>query len=501
VWTLLGFVTLQSVLYGINLKLLPIWGDEVFTVLTVAESPRRICAIVRQDIHPPLYFLLAHWWNRIPIGSDPLVRLRALSALFAVLTTIFIDRCWLRSAPQGLRHWFLLFWTFSPCLLLYSRMARSYSLQVLLASVSIWCLLRFAGNPDGGNLVAFAIALAALLYTHYVPGIAIWAGANLLLMVSLRGARDRWKPLVLANALVAALYAPWLVILYGALGKWRHNQVYSMTSNLWTEQLLKLGCWFYSFAFGESIPLWLLLATLVFALPCLWLIVSGARLRRNWLWPALFTAAVAYLGVSRWIAAPSMGSHLLFLLPLYIVALAAGVASKHRAGTAIGVILFTMNLAGVWTYYEVRNLLNSALLVPSQRIAAEIVQHSKSEDTVVWIDDLRYLAPPLEYYLPKSFRVRPLTSAESVEAARSELDAGTIRHIWFVRGTHDVSSGHVFEKLQSQMMETRNGHTLYPYVPFSSAQLAILRVLRTQDGNQLQKYYCEVWEFRDPANR
>jgi hypothetical protein len=77
--TLLALVILQCVLYGINLKLLPMWGDETFTVATAAETPARIIQIVREDIHPPLYFLLTHWWNRIPISTDPLLRLRALS--------------------------------------------------------------------------------------------------------------------------------------------------------------------------------------------------------------------------------------------------------------------------------------------------------------------------------------------------------------------------------------------------------------------------------------
>ena len=118
--TLLVFAILQCVLYGINLKLLPMWGDETFTVVTVAETPAHILQSVREDIHPPLYFLLAHWWNRIPISADPLVRLRALSVLFALLTTVFLDRRWLRSAPVSLRNWFLLFWVLSPCLLLYA---------------------------------------------------------------------------------------------------------------------------------------------------------------------------------------------------------------------------------------------------------------------------------------------------------------------------------------------------------------------------------------------
>ncbi len=498
--TLLVFVVLQCVLYGINLKLLPMWGDETFTVEAVAETPARIVQIVREDIHPPLYFLLAHWWNHIPIGSDPLVRLRALSALFAILTTVFLDRLWLRNAPPSLRNWFLLFWTFSPCLLLYGRMARSYSMQVLLAAVAIWCLLRLAEDASGWkNLAAFVSALTVLLYTHYLPGIAVWAGANLLLVMRLRRGRSIWKTWLLPNALVAVLYLPWLVTLGAALDQWRHGQGYSLTENLWAEQVLKLCYWSYSFTFGESTPLWLLSVTLVLALPCLWLFVCGARLRRDWLWPALLVAAVAFLGASRWVSYPFMGARLLFLLPLFLVALAAGVTTKGRLGTVLGVVLFTVNLAGLWSYYGARDVLNPAYLVPSQGIAKEIVLHSSSEDTVVWVDALNFDGTTLEHYLPKTFRVRWLTTPQSVAAARAELNAGAIRHIWFVRSSHDISPGHEFERLESQMTETWSQHTLYSYVPFSPTHLAILRVralLRHQDGSQPRQYMYQMSEFQ-----
>src|ERR1035441_3437754 len=112
---------------------------------------------------------------------------------------------------------------------------------------------------------------------------------------ALRRGRPIWKSWLLPNTLVAVLYLPWLVTLSGALGQWRHSAVYSLTGNLWAEQVLKLCYLFYSFTFGELVPIWLLPVTVLLALPCLWLFVSGARLRRDWLWPALFTATVAYL--------------------------------------------------------------------------------------------------------------------------------------------------------------------------------------------------------------
>ncbi len=501
--TLLLFVILQCGLYSVDLKLLPMWGDETSTLDKALASPAHIIAIGREDIHPPLYFLLAHCWNRIPIGFDPLARVRALSVLFAILTTVFIDRRWLRDAPSKLRNWFLLLWIFSPCLLLYSRMARYYSMQVFFAAIVIWYLLRFTEDSAGWkNLAALVAAITVLLYTHYLSGMAVWAGANLWLLMRLRRGRSIWKTWLLPNLLVAALYLPWVITLIGALRQWQHSEVYSLTGNLWAEQAVKLCYWYYSFVFGESIPVWLLPVTLLLAPACLWLFVCGARLRREWLWPALFTAALAFFGATRWVSYPYVPAQLLFLLPLFLLALAAGVTAKARAGTVLGATLLVVNLAGVWTYFGAKDIVNAGYLVPSDLIARQIAQHSSSGDTVVWIDQQNFEGSALEYYLPKDFRIRWLTSAEEVDEARSELASGAIRHVWLVRGSKDKSPGHIFEKLTSQMTEASSEHAVYSYVPFSPVHLALLRAIaipRQQDGTQPRRYVCEVWEFTAPT--
>jgi len=72
-----------------------------------------------------------------------------------------------------------------------------------------------------------------------------------------------------------------------------------------------------------------------------------------------------------------------------------------------------------------------------------------------------------------------------------------------VRSSNDISPGHIFENLESQMTQAWSEHALYSYVPFSPAHLAVLRglaLLRHQDGNQPRRYLCEVWEFTTPAN-
>src|SRR5215472_8095393 len=114
----------QAGLLFADLGRLPMWGDEQSSLARAvfAEVPSN-------TVHPGLYFLLLRGWLSVLCGGPSVVGARALSALFVLAATVAIDRCWLRSLDQRSRTWFLILWTLSPALLLYGRMARSYSLQ------------------------------------------------------------------------------------------------------------------------------------------------------------------------------------------------------------------------------------------------------------------------------------------------------------------------------------------------------------------------------------
>src|SRR5438105_14514824 len=129
-WLILCLIV-QSMLMTNSLGLLPMWNDELFTVRAARLPVDAMLEMVRGDVHPPLYFLFAHYWIQSAPGGETLLQLRLLSVVFALLATIALDRLWLKDVPGRLRAWCLALWTLSACLLLYSRMARSYSLQVL----------------------------------------------------------------------------------------------------------------------------------------------------------------------------------------------------------------------------------------------------------------------------------------------------------------------------------------------------------------------------------
>ncbi|MBI5086074.1 MAG: hypothetical protein HZB13_15925, partial [Acidobacteria bacterium] len=124
--------------------LLPVWTDELFTLQTIPRPLVEIVPVLQRDIHPPLYYFLLHWW---PWRS--LAGLRVVSGLWALVATLLLDRFW-TSRWRPWRRWLALaLFAFSPCLLLYGRMARSYSMQAALAVAVVAGLWRWTRRGEG----------------------------------------------------------------------------------------------------------------------------------------------------------------------------------------------------------------------------------------------------------------------------------------------------------------------------------------------------------------
>ena len=141
---------LQAILLFANLELLDPWTDEEFALSTAALPVGEIVATVARNIHPPLYYLLLHWWTELPWKMGLLESSRAMSSAWAMLATLVVYVCWLKDQePLSFQMRFLALWVLSPCLLLHARMARSYSMQMALASFVVWAALRWCtGFPS-----------------------------------------------------------------------------------------------------------------------------------------------------------------------------------------------------------------------------------------------------------------------------------------------------------------------------------------------------------------
>lgn len=469
---------LQASLLIWNLDLLPAWTDEDHTLQTVRLKIGEITQAVAEDIHPPLYFWLARGWVELPMPGSAISRLRALSGLWALAATAVLWRLWLRGVPERARWWWLTLWSCSPCLLLYGRMARSYSMQVALGSVALWAALGWLARPSDWRKAAWYVAAGvALLYTHYLAGLAV-VGATGAVMAwrMLRGRGPQLAAPVLAHLGIALAMAPWLAELAGAINKWvAHAPAHRVLPQGVLDQGAKLGYWFVSFSFGESLPGMTGAAALVLGPALLWMGLRGAGMRPGWLPVILAAALLGAVGVSRWVSVPFVPARLLFLLPFYLLAVVLGCGRSGRAGTAVCAAWLSVTMASVIGYYGKEGFLNKSYVAPFDEIAELIRRDSLPSNTLVIVDTFNTDAFPLKERLRGQARVVLLRSEEVFRELDRLQEAGDVKTIWHVRNTHDISPGALNRRLEARLgaMGSVQRHL---FVRYSATEKLAMRV-------------------------
>jgi mannosyltransferase len=192
------------------------WIDEGLSV-GIADRPLTdIPGVLRQDGSPPLYYLLLNLWMSVAGRSEESVH--ALSVVFGVLCvpvafwagwTLFGRRtAWIAALLAAV----------NPFLTQYAQEGRMYALVALLGLISLTCWLQaFTTDADRirlGPAIGFAVAFAAMLYTH---NWALFFGAatGIAWLVLLWRARGEERARLLRTGLIAyggivLLYAPWI---------------------------------------------------------------------------------------------------------------------------------------------------------------------------------------------------------------------------------------------------------------------------------------------------
>jgi mannosyltransferase len=158
------------------------WFDEGNTALLVHFSPGKMLGLIPQtESTPPLYYCVAWVWARL-FGYGE-TGLRSLSAVCGVLTVpvAYGAGSKLISRRAGLIAAALT--ACSPLLIWYSQEARSYEMLVFLSSVSLLAFAYALATPTPRVVVAWVIAAALALATHYYAILAVVPEAAWLLWV------------------------------------------------------------------------------------------------------------------------------------------------------------------------------------------------------------------------------------------------------------------------------------------------------------------------------
>jgi hypothetical protein len=152
---------------------------------------------------PPLHFVLA--WLASKLG-DPTETIRLPSVVLGTATVPVVYALGRRTAGTAAALVAAGFIAFSPFAIFYGTDARAYGTLMFFAALSALVLLIALERDRPAWWVAYGLAVAAVVYTHYTGAIVIATEVGWALWTR----RELWRRLVLACAGAAVLFLPWL---------------------------------------------------------------------------------------------------------------------------------------------------------------------------------------------------------------------------------------------------------------------------------------------------
>ncbi|WP_447794026.1 glycosyltransferase family 39 protein [Pseudomonas farris] len=188
-----------------------IWYDEAYSILLAEGSPAYIWATTARDVHPPLYYVLLHFWMLL-FGNGVLAA-RALSALADVGTLLLCMKLMSLVTTRRATWIAAVLLALLPISVRYSQEVRMYTLLgfwLMGATVALVCWLKAADQKR--YAVFYVLLMTAAFYTHYFAALCVLAHW-LCWWQAREGGRSTAVPMrawVLANSAIVVLYLPWV---------------------------------------------------------------------------------------------------------------------------------------------------------------------------------------------------------------------------------------------------------------------------------------------------
>jgi uncharacterized membrane protein len=429
-------------------------------------------AVLRQNIHPPLFFWLMNL-SIHTLGSDPVsLRLLAVGLGVACIPMLFLVGRHLGGPAVGLLAAAL--YAFSGYQVAHAQDARQYTLVTLLALSSAWLMLRLMSQPDRPgrwlHWLGLTLFSALGLYSQYLYGLFIVCLYGYGLWQ--RGRMPGFRTATLLSGLgIALLFAPWGPMLGDQLQFLKAEGHY--TSGLWKPLRLPEILWrtitdfMMPQFFAGKVLLGVLLGTLAAGL---WLRRGNAAPSERSLRPALEFALVWMVGI---FAAQlcldivkdshtlSIRRYTLLAAPaVYLLVACAVVQLKQWARWAPPLATAALLLAmGVNSWQVVQG---DTFRSDDFRQTAMAINRAYQPGDVVLVNRSGAIAVGMAYYLAPTTRMLGLSMSQpdpTLTTALSKATQGT-RRIWTVYShTGQAMTEAVREQLSQQgfslTLETR----------------------------------------------
>ena len=190
-----------------------LWLDEALSV-NIAKLPLRdIPDALRHDGHPPLYYVVLHFWMRAFGDGD--VAVRSLSGFFALAT---LPLAWVAAKLAGGRRVAVVMvalLALSPFAVRYGTEARMYALVMVLVLVGYILVVKALVQPRFVLLAGVAVDVGLLVLSHYW---AVWLIVAVVTVLALRAWHNHDARPATVRVLIAAVVGgialvPWLPVM------------------------------------------------------------------------------------------------------------------------------------------------------------------------------------------------------------------------------------------------------------------------------------------------
>lgn len=169
-YALYGILLLAIILglVGLNKGL---WNDEISTVLKISNPNFfEMIDVLREDVHPPLYYILLYLWGKISKQEE---FLRLFSLIFSVGSLAIVIN-WIKQYSTLASLLAGLYLATTPIMLRYSQELKGYSLVIFATSLAFLFASHIIKKPEKYlGYIGLSVSLTIAVFTHLVGAILI----------------------------------------------------------------------------------------------------------------------------------------------------------------------------------------------------------------------------------------------------------------------------------------------------------------------------------------
>jgi len=377
---LLLIIFIGSILRLVSLGKYSFWPDELASFQRAHLSLSGLIKALKGN--QPLYETLMHFWVKIG-SSDAFFRLP--SAIFGILSLYFLFLLGKEIFNKRTSYIATIFLALSPLHLLFSRIARVYSLLTLLVVLSIYFLWKWSRKNKLSYGIGFVFFTALSLYAHFSAYLIFLAEFLWILYYGMKeklSLRD-WSKNLLLFLIIFLLVLPWFYYSAREVARFSSTPYYSSQGG----KLLKLLFLPYSFIAGLTLNPFHLYLTIPAAIASLYLFLLGVKDAKTLI---LFAFFIPFIG--GWKIPAVSPKHVIYLLPPFYLVISWGVCKKGvgKLKILILALLLPAVMLSLFNYFQGKDFADASMVTPWKEIGKTIEVREEKGEIILIESDIKF---------------------------------------------------------------------------------------------------------------